>query len=195
MFASNACAWEFGDQEAGQDVSWLTAAAAAINGQSPPVTRPPGASGYPWWLDIETSNTWQPGSTGQAMNIAVLQGMVSGLTAGGATAIGVYAASNQWDTVTGGTTHATHSLGGLEDWIPGAGTLAEAQTNCGAGSFTGGSVTLAQWTSGGIDNDLICTATSTPTPVQIYGTDAIGTSAGTPEQRWPSAGSATAVAL
>ena len=192
---STACAWEFGDQEAGQDVSWLTAAAAAINGQSPPIAVPTGASGYPWWLDVETSNTWQTGSTGQAMNIGVLQGMVSGLTAAGATAIGVYAASNQWDAVTGGTTAATMSLGGLEDWIPGAGTLAGAQTNCGAGSFTGGSVTLAQWTSGGIDNDLICTATSTPTPVQIYGADAVGTSIAISEQEFPSAGSAKAVVL
>jgi len=192
---STACAWEFGDQEADQDLSWLSAAVAAINGQSPPITVPSGASGYPWWLDVETSNTWQPGSTGQAMNVAVLQGMVAGLTASGATAIGVYAASNQWDDVTGGTTAATTSLGGLEDWIPGAGTLAGAQTNCGAGSFTGGSVALAQWTSGGIDNDLICTPTSTPTPIQIYGTDAIGTAIAISEQEFPSAGAARAVVL
>ena len=158
---STACGWKYGEQEAAQDVSWLSAAAAAINGQSPPVTVPTGASGYPWWLDVETSNTWQQGSSGEAMNIAVLQGMVSALSAAGGTSVGAYATSEQWDAITGGTLSGATSLGGMEDWIPGASTLAEAQTDCALGSFTGGIVALAQWTSGGTDSDVVCTTAQT----------------------------------
>ena len=189
---STACAWEFGEQESTQDVSWLNAAAEAVNGQSPPMTVPASASGYPWWLDVETSNTWQQGSSGEAMNVAVLQGMVSGLTTAGVTRVGVYSTSGQWAAITGGTTSGTTSLGGLEDWIPGAGTLAQAQTDCSLGSFTGGTVALAQWTSGGTDSDVVC---GTPLPMQIYGTDAIGTSIAISQQEFPTAGTAKAVVL
>jgi hypothetical protein len=195
---STACAWEYGDLGASQDVSWLRAAAATINGQSPPVTVPTGVSAYPWWLDVETSNTWQQGSAGLAMNVALLQGLVSGLTSAGATSVGVYATSEQWDDITGGTPSGTMSLSGLNDWVPGAGTLAGAETDCGSGSFTEGTVTLAQWTST-VDSDVVCStvpaSTPTPAPDQIYGTDAIGTSIAISEQEFPTAGSARAVVL
>ena len=192
---STACAWEFGDQDAAEDVGWLADAVAAINGESPPVTVPTGPGGYPWWLDVETSNTWQQGSSGEAMNIAVLQGMVSGLTVAGATSVGVYSTNEQWDDITGGTPSGTTSLSGLSDWIPGAGTLAEAETDCGSESFTEGTVALAQWTSDDTDNDLVCASSASPLPTQIYGTDAIGTSIAISEQEFPVAGSAKAVVL
>ena len=194
---STACAWEYGQQLTSQDVSWVSAAAAAINGQSPPVPVPTAASAYPWWLDVETSNTWQQGSSGEAMNVALLQGMVSDLTTAGATSIGVYATSEQWNDITGGTPSGTASLSGLDDWVPGAGTLGGAEADCGSGSFTEGTVVLAQWTSD-IDNDVVCSTVpipSAPLPVQIYGTDAIGTSIATSQQEFPTSGSAQAVVL
>jgi hypothetical protein len=194
---SNACAWEYGQQLATQDVSWVSAAAAAINGQSPPVSVPTAVSAYPWWLDVETSNTWQQGSSGEAMNVALLQGMVSDLTTAGVTSVGVYATTEQWNDITGGTPSGTTSLSGLDDWVPGAGTLGGAEADCESGSFTEGAVVLAQWTTD-IDNDVVCSTvptSSAPVPVQIYGTDAIGTSIATSQQEFPTAGSARAVVL
>jgi hypothetical protein len=82
---SPACAWQYGNDRAAQDVAWLNSAAGAINSQSPPVAVPATAAGYPWWLDVETVNSWQSGTSGQAMNIADLQGMIAALQAASVT--------------------------------------------------------------------------------------------------------------
>jgi hypothetical protein len=152
---STACAWQYGSNKAAQDVSWVSSAASAIDAQAPPVTVPAAASGYPWWLDVETQNTWQGGASGQAMNVADLQGMIAALQQAGATAVGGYATSAQWDTITGGTTSASGSLYQIPDWIPGAKTLTSAKANCGLASFTAGRVAITQW-SGRPDHDYAC---------------------------------------
>ncbi|HLI45279.1 MAG TPA: hypothetical protein VKU92_12535 [Acidimicrobiales bacterium] len=149
---SPACAWQYGYDNATEDVSWLEAAASAIDGQAPPVTVAGTASSYPWWLDVETANTWQSDTT---MNVADLEGMIAALRAAGATAVGAYSTSSQWDTITGGTSSASGSLYGMPDWIPGARNLSGAQANCGQASFTGGTVTLTQWFSHP-DGDYAC---------------------------------------
>jgi hypothetical protein len=154
---SPACAWQYGHDRAAQDVSWLVSAATAINGQSPAVAVPATAAGYPWWLDVETVNSWQSGTSGQAMNIADLQGMIAALQAAGATSTGAYSTSAQWNQITGGTTSsAAGSLYGIPDWIPGATRLSGAITNCHQPSFTGGKVTVTQWVSRSTDHDHAC---------------------------------------
>ncbi len=150
---SNACAWQYGYNKASQDASWLEAAAAAINSQSPPVAVSGLAASYPWWLDVETGNTWQPNTT---MNVADLQGMIAGLAAAGATTVGAYSTSSQWDTITGGTSSASGSLYRIPDWIAGARTLSGAQANCTQPSFTGGPVLVTQWFSRPDDGDVAC---------------------------------------
>jgi hypothetical protein len=149
---SAACAWQYGYNKATKDVSWLEAAASAVNRQAPPVTVAGTAASYPWWLDVETANTWQPGTT---MNVADLQGMVAWLRAAGATAVGVYSTSSQWGAITGGTSSASGSLYGLPDWIPGARNLSGAKANCAEASFTAGTVTVTQWFSHP-DGDYAC---------------------------------------
>ncbi len=171
---SPACAWEYGNQKAAQDVSWLEAAAQAIDAQSPPLSVPTSASGYPWWLDVEIANTWMTGSSGQAMNVAVLQGIVVGLTAGGAPSVGVYSTSYMWGVITGGTSSSTASIGRLATWIPGASNEAGALTTCAGQSFTAGPVAIAQFPSGTFDGDLPCTQ---PTVSRIYGTTPDATAA------------------
>lgn len=151
-----ACAWQYGYNRADQDATWLTQSADAINAQSPPVGVTDTASGYPWWLDVETANTWQGGTAGQAMNIADLQGMIAGLQAAGATAVGAYSTATQWNQVTGGTASpAAGSLYGIPDWIPGARSLSGARSNCALGSFTGGAVSVTQWFAT-FDGDYAC---------------------------------------
>ncbi len=150
---SDACAWQYGYNKAAQDAAWLGTAASAINSQSPPVTVPGTAKRYPWWLDVETANTWQSDTT---MNVAVLQGMIAGLQAAGATTIGAYSTSSQWDTITGGTSSSSGSLYQIPSWIPGARTLSGAEANCAQASFTGGTVTVTQWFGHPDDGDYAC---------------------------------------
>jgi hypothetical protein len=150
---SDACAWQYGYNKAQQDAAWLANAADAINGQETTVAVPNTPGSYPWWLDVETANTWQSNTT---MNVDDLQGMIAALQAAGVTTVGVYSTSSQWDSITGGTTtSASGSLYAIPNWIPGATTLAAAQSNCSLPSFTGGSVAVAQWT-GSPNNDYAC---------------------------------------
>ncbi len=192
---SNACAWEYGNEKAAQDASWLSAAANAINAMSPPLTVPNQAGGYPWWLDVETANTWQSGSAGQAMNVAVLQGMVAALQGAGASAIGVYSTTSQWDAITGAPSAALGSIAALDDWVPGASTAAGAEANCALSPFTSGTIALTQWTSGSLDGDVACGATSALQVSRVYGQDAIGTAIAVSQASFPTAGSAKAVVL
>lgn len=171
---SQACAWEYGDQKAAQDAASLESAAQAVNAQSPPVTVPTTPSGYPWWLDVEGANTWRSGTSGQAMNTAMLQGIVVGLTAAGAPSVGVYSTSYMWGVITGGTNSSTTTIGKLDTWIPGASTEAGARTTCAGASFTAGPVVLAQFPSGAFDGDLPCAET---TVTRIYGQTPDGTAA------------------
>lgn len=153
---SPACAWQYGDARAAQDAAWLTQEADRIDAQAPPTAVSDQAATYPWWLDVETSNSWQSGTSGLQMNMADLQGMVAGLQAAGATLVGVYSTASQWGAVTGGTTtSAGGSLYQLPDWIPGARTLSGAESNCGSASFTSGSVVLTQWLAR-LDGDYSC---------------------------------------
>ena len=176
---SRACGWEFGHQEAARDTSWLRAAAQSINRQSPPNTIPTTPGAYPWWLDVETTNTWQQQPAGQAMNVAVLQGFVVGLRAGGAPSVGVYAPPNQWLAITGGTSASTTTLGGLATWIPGASNETGALALCSGRSFTDGPLALTQFPSGNFDGDVSCArpTVTQSTVTHIFGQTADATAA------------------
>ncbi len=177
---SPACAWQYGDEAAAEAASLLRAAAAAIDAQSPPVSVPAAPDGYPWWLDVETGNSWQQGSAGQAMNVAVLQGIVVGLRAAGAPSVGVYSTAYQWTEITGGTSSSTTTLGGLPTWMPGASDETGAKTICKGDSFTAGTVTLAQFPSAQFDGDLSCAGPTTvthPAVPRVYGATADATAA------------------
>jgi len=150
---SDACAWQFGYNKAAQDATWLTSAATAINSQAPPVTVASTAAAYPWWLDVETANTWQSSTT---MNVADLQGMIAGLQSAGATTVGAYSTASQWKTITGGTSPASGSLYRIPVWIPGARSLSGAESNCSQAFFTSGTVTVTQWFSRPYDSDYAC---------------------------------------
>ena len=154
---STACAWQYGYNKLTQDIQWLTSAAVAINGEESTVQVPSSPAAYPWWLDVETANSWQSGTSGLAMNVADLQGMVAALGDAGVTKVGIYSTSYQWGQVTGGPTYTEGtSLAGLPDWIPGARKLSGAVSNCQLSSFTGGVVELTQWFSRPYDSDYAC---------------------------------------
>ncbi|MHB1547808.1 MAG: hypothetical protein ACYCX8_03600, partial [Acidimicrobiales bacterium] len=103
--------------------------------------------------DVETANTGQSDLT---MNVADLQGMIAGLEAAGATSVGAYSTSSQWDSITGGTNSASGTLFQIPNWIPGARDLSGAEANCAQASFTGGKVTVTQWFGHPDDGDYAC---------------------------------------
>jgi hypothetical protein len=144
---TTSCAYVYGEQRA--DYSYRLA-----NSVNPTV-----ASSSPWWLDIETGNSWATSGTSgyEALNIATIQGFIQGLQSDGATgAIGIYSTASQWQSITGLTSSTSQSdFPSQPDWVAGARSLKGATANCSA-SFTGGRVALAQYSSGGFDADLAC---------------------------------------
>jgi hypothetical protein len=117
-------------------------------------------SHYTWWLDVETGNSWETlesaygqTATAQANDQAALHGAVDALAASGVTTVGIYSTSYQWTQITGGT---GTDFAAQPAWIAGARSQATATSNCASTSFTGGRVTLAQYTQSGYDADLYC---------------------------------------
>ena len=138
---SLACSWQYGWNRIVDDVqSRLVPAAQAAKLSTSP-------SSYPWWLDVETANTWESGSTlALQENAADLEGMVASLQFKGAT-VGLYSTSSQWNQIVGSLS-STSSLNGLNSWLPGATSSSGAKANCSLPSLTsGGKVTITQYTT------------------------------------------------
>jgi hypothetical protein len=146
---SQACSYVYGEQRAGYSYGLVNADNSSVS------------SADPWWLDIETANSWATRKTKgyTQLNIAAIHGFIAGLQNGGASGpIGIYSTASQWNTITGLNAQTSPSAFGasLPDWVGGGGGLSSAQTNCSTGGFTGAAPTLAQYSSGGYDADLRC---------------------------------------
>jgi hypothetical protein len=100
-----------------------------------------------WWLDVETDNTW---STNTIQNQNSLQGERDALVASGATTVGVYSTTAQWDSVTGSWLNNWPSWGATT-WK----AANQAKTYCTGHQFTGGATWLIQFT-GQVDQDYAC---------------------------------------
>ena len=153
---SEGCSYDYG-WTAAQD-SYHNAYSAAMENYGEGAAKPNGD----WWLDVETSNTWQtlvdgptPAEQAQANAVAALQGAVDYLTGvAQVRQVGFYSSPTQWQQITGGTADrfADHPV-----WVAGAGDRASAVARCAAGeSFTGGAVELAQYREGAFDANLRC---------------------------------------
>src|SRR5207253_418891 len=67
---SLACAWQYGWNRSAEDHLQRFQPAAQSAGIAPE------AAAYPWWLDVETVNTWKSGSSfASSSNDADLEGM------------------------------------------------------------------------------------------------------------------------
>lgn len=123
----------------------------------------PTPASYFWWYDVETTNSWE---TNTAANRADLEGMTYYFTqvlhvAG----VGIYSTTSQWSTIVGSVGTATDTtavgtpastLNHLPSWIAGASTLTGARANCTSTPLTGGTVTVTQYVSKGLDYDYSC---------------------------------------
>lgn len=115
-----------------------------------------------WWLDVETSNTWQtlqdgptPPEQAHRNAAAALAGAVDYLTTEAQVRqVGFYSSSSQWQQITGGT---GNRFAANPVWLAGAGDRASALARCAASeSFTGGRVELAQYREGDFDANVRC---------------------------------------
>ena len=114
------------------------------------------AAAAPWWLDVETANSWS--TTDLATNRADLQGAIDVLKSVSVRQIGIYSTAAMWGQITGANSVSSPfnaAFVGLPNWVPGARTLKEAPTYC-SRTITGGTVTLVQYASGGFDADYVC---------------------------------------
>ncbi|HEX6482252.1 MAG TPA: hypothetical protein VF043_25690 [Ktedonobacteraceae bacterium] len=109
-----------------------------------------GVSSATWWLDVETSNTW---NTNVVQNQNSLQGEHDAFVAHGATTVGVYSTTAQWQSITG-SWHNNWPSWGATTWT----TAKQAQTYCTGHEFTGGTSYLMQYrpNNSKIDQDVAC---------------------------------------
>jgi hypothetical protein len=104
-----------------------------------------------WWLDVETGNTW---NTNVLQNQNSLQGERDALViSGGATTVGVYSTTAQWQGITGAWKNNWPSWGATT-WS----TATQAQTYCTGHRFTGGPSYLMQYRprNAKVDYDVAC---------------------------------------
>jgi hypothetical protein len=103
-----------------------------------------------WWLDVETTNTWQPDVVA---NAASLTGMVDYFQSEDLD-VGLYSTPYQWNRIAGVTGSASH-LAGLPSWLAG-GSYAGAPLDCEKSALTpGGRVAMVQYVSI-LDHDYSC---------------------------------------
>ena len=145
-----ACSWQYGYERARNSVVSFFAPAARAAKVDSVVSR------YTWWLDVETMNTWQSGST-EALdrNRATLEGMTAYLLAEGGR-VGLYSTSYQWAQIVGAVP-STSNLVGRNSWLAGATTLAQAKDNCRRPPLVpGGRVSLTQYVREALDRNHSC---------------------------------------
>ncbi len=148
---SLACSWQYGWNRGVDDVQnkFIPAAQAAAVDMTP--------SDYPWWLDVETVNSWESGSdTALKNNIADMEAMVTYFQSKGIT-VGIYSTSSMWSEIVGNDVGSGSNLNGLHSWLPGATDASGAQSNCSLPALTsGGFVTMTQFTANNFDYDYSC---------------------------------------
>ena len=147
---SRACSWQYGWERAAVTVADFFVPAAEEAGLDPD------PAGYRWWLDVETTNTWQTGSApARARNRAALEGMATRLTVTGAE-VGLYSTGYQWRRIAG-PVPADSPLHELDSWLAGSTTLAGARRACHRDPLVdGGRVVLTQYVADGLDHDHSC---------------------------------------
>ncbi|WP_448611511.1 hypothetical protein [Geodermatophilus sp. URMC 60] len=147
---SRACSWQYGWERAAVTVEEFFVPAA----EAADVDPDPGD--HTWWLDVETTNTWQTGSApARARNRAALEGMAARLSATGAE-VGLYSTGYQWRRITG-VVPEDSPLHDLDSWLAGSTSLAGAHAACRRAPLVrGGDVVLTQYVANGLDHDHSC---------------------------------------
>jgi hypothetical protein len=109
----------------------------------------------PWWLDVETGNSWN-GTV--AANSSTIQGYIDYVRSQATGMVGIYSTGYQWGQITGGyTVPSSTSTPAAPDWLAGASSVSQAASMCDpANSFSGGPVQLVQYPNSGLDGNYVC---------------------------------------
>ena len=156
---STSCSYDYGWNAAADSFANAVRAEQQVNGLDPPGATSAAAQA-PWWLDVETDNSWQTleadyGQTAMAKanDIAALDGAVEYLRTAGVAQVGFYSTGYQWTQITGGT--GAH-FAANQNWVAGYKNQSAAKSGCAAVGFTGGTVKLTQYPANGLDADYAC---------------------------------------
>ncbi len=101
-----------------------------------------------WWLDVENVNSW---TNDPQQNRNSLQGQYEAIIASGASTVGAYSTTAQWNSITG-TWRNNWPSWGATTWT----TAKQASKYCTGHEFTGGPSYLMQYKPRGIDQDYAC---------------------------------------
>lgn len=109
-----------------------------------------GVSSNRWWLDVELENSW---NSDTQLNRQSLQGAYDALAQNGASLIGAYSTTTQWNTITGSWQNGWPNWGATT-WN----TASQAKTYCKGHEFTGGQTLLIQFKDkkSKLDQDVAC---------------------------------------
>lgn len=156
---STACSFDYGWNAAKDSFADAVTAEQQVNGLSVSAATTKAAQAA-WWLDVETTNSWQTlepaygqSAASRANDTSALDGSVAYLHNVGVSQVGFYSTSSQWTQITGGT--GTH-FATDPDWLAGYSNLTAARAGCASAGFAGGVVQLTQYPSNGLDADYPC---------------------------------------
>ena len=141
------CSYDYGWNAATDSYSDVVKAEAGLGWIPAGSTRT--AAANEWWLDVESANSWR---SDVSLNVQALRGAADYLSSVGAALVGFYANAGDWQSITGNTV----AFSARPTWLAGPVSLSDAQSRCGTPGFTGGTLALAQYPSGGFDGDVDC---------------------------------------
>lgn len=148
---SDGCAWQYGWNRAYDDVqSRFIPTATSLGMDADP-------SHYPWWLDVETVNSWETNSSAAlSRNAHDLEGMMAYLGSIGVTQAGIYSTSYQWNQIVGSTVSVDSNLNHTLSWLAGSSSQS-AKFDCLKPPLTTGSfVVMTQYVANRLDYDYSC---------------------------------------
>ena len=159
---STGCSFDYGWYAAADSFNNAVLAEEQVHGLAPSAAASAAASA-PWWLDVETGNSWQSQESDYSGNLAVayandtaaLEGAADYLkNTAGVVQVGFYSTGYQWTTVTGGTGALFESD---PEWVAGFSSAKSATNGCTATTgFAGGRIALTQYVANGFDADHQC---------------------------------------
>ncbi len=144
-----ACSWQYGwNRSVATEAYFISKTPAGMSKNT---------ADYIWWLDVETMNSWQTGSTDAlARNRAAIEGFAAYYQSKNAQ-VGLYSTAYQWGEIVGTSLITDGNLVGLPNWRPGGANLTTAKDACEADPLTsGGHISITQYIVKNLDNNHSC---------------------------------------
>ena len=160
--SASTCSYDYGWNATVDAFNKAVAAKMTVGGLTH-ATAKARVAGVMWWLDVETSNSWETleapyGQTASSRTndtMSVL-GSVGALAAEGVAHVGIYSTAFQWKQITGGLAVTLDHFVKNPVWLAGFSNRTKAAAGCKQSTFTGAKVMLTQYISGSFDRDYAC---------------------------------------